>query len=102
MSQTVAFVGVGKMGANMARRLKDCGYVVTALLDVNTQAAADLAACVPVYETHQGWKQDLSGIKKFADLPELAKAYLKRLEELTGARISLVGVGPDREQTLVA
>ncbi|OYW76271.1 MAG: adenylosuccinate synthase [Verrucomicrobia bacterium 12-59-8] len=64
--------------------------------------AADLAACVPVYETHQGWKQDLSGIKKFSDLPELAKAYLKRLEELTGARISLIGVGPDREQTLVA
>ena len=43
MSQTVAFVGVGKMGANMARRLKDCGYAVTAVLDVNTQAAADLA-----------------------------------------------------------
>ena len=64
--------------------------------------AADLAACVPVYETHQGWKQDLSGIKAFSDLPPLAKAYLKRLEELTGARISLVGVGPDREQTLVA
>ncbi len=43
MSQTVAFVGVGKMGANMARRLKDCGYNVTAVLDVNTQAATDLA-----------------------------------------------------------
>ncbi len=64
--------------------------------------AADLAACVPVYETHQGWKQDLSGIRKFADLPPLARAYLKRLEELTGARVSLVGIGPDREQTLVA
>ena len=64
--------------------------------------AADVAACVPVYETHQGWKQDLSGIRKFADLPPLAKAYLKRLEELTGARVSLVGIGPDREQTLVA
>ncbi len=64
--------------------------------------AADLAACVPVYETHQGWKQDLSGIRKFTDLPELAKAYLKRLEELTGARVSLVGIGPDREQTLIA
>ena len=64
--------------------------------------AADLAACVPVYETHQGWKQDLSGIKNFADLPALAQAYLKRVEELTGARISLIGVGPDREQTLLA
>lgn len=61
----------------------------------------DIEACEPVYETHQGWKQDLSQIKNFADLPELAKAYLKRLEELTGARISLLGVGPDRNQTLV-
>lgn len=62
----------------------------------------DIEACEPIYETHQGWKQDLSQIKNFADLPDLAKAYLKRLEELTGARVSLLGVGPDRNQTLVA
>ena len=43
MSQTVAFVGVGKMGANMARRLKDCGYSVTAVYDVNREAASALA-----------------------------------------------------------
>jgi 3-hydroxyisobutyrate dehydrogenase len=42
--QTVAFVGVGKMGANMARRLKDCGYQVTAVNDVNHEAATALAA----------------------------------------------------------
>ncbi len=64
--------------------------------------AADLEACEPVYETHQGWKQDLSAIKNIDDLPPLAKAYLKRVEELTGARISLLGVGPARDQTLVA
>ena len=45
---------------------------------------------------------DLSQIKNFADLPPLAKSYLKRVEELTGARISLLGIGPAREQTLVA
>jgi hypothetical protein len=44
--------------------------------------AADLAACVPVYETPQGWKQDLSGIKKFADLPQLAKDGLEPAEPL--------------------
>ena len=44
MSQTVAFVGVGRMGANMARRLKDCGYAVTAVYDVNREAASALAA----------------------------------------------------------
>ena len=44
MSQTVAFVGVGRMGANMARRLKDCGYTVAAVYDVNREAASALAA----------------------------------------------------------
>lgn len=44
MSQTVAFVGVGRMGANMARRLKDCGYTVAAVYDVNREAARALAA----------------------------------------------------------
>jgi 3-hydroxyisobutyrate dehydrogenase len=44
MSQRVAFVGVGRMGANMARRLKDCGFVITAIHDVNREAAASLAA----------------------------------------------------------
>jgi 3-hydroxyisobutyrate dehydrogenase len=43
MSQTNAFVGVGRMGANMARRLKDCGYNVTAVYDVHTEGAATLA-----------------------------------------------------------
>src|SRR5687767_134712 len=43
MSQTIAFVGVGRMGANMARRLKDCGYSVTAVYDVYTEGAANLA-----------------------------------------------------------
>ena len=62
---------------------------------------ADIEACEPVYETHQGWKQDLSQITKFADLPPLAKAYLKRVEELAGAKIGLLGIGPAREQTLV-
>ncbi|MES2597388.1 MAG: NAD(P)-dependent oxidoreductase [Verrucomicrobiota bacterium] len=44
MSQKVAFVGVGRMGANMARRLKDCGYAVTAVYDVNRDVADGLAA----------------------------------------------------------
>jgi len=62
---------------------------------------ADMEACEPIYESHKGWKQDLSQMKSFADLPDLAKAYLKRVEELTGARISLLGIGPSRDQTLV-
>ncbi len=62
----------------------------------------DIEQCEPIYEQHQGWRQDLSGITRYADLPPLAKAYLDRLAELAGARVSLVGIGPAREQTLVA
>ncbi|MBP7948417.1 MAG: adenylosuccinate synthase [Verrucomicrobiales bacterium] len=63
---------------------------------------AALERCRPVYETHPGWKTSLSAIRKFGDLPKAARAYLDRMAELAGARISLVGVGPDREQTLEA
>ena len=44
MNKKIAFVGVGRMGANMARRVKDCGHTVSAVFDVNKAAAADLAA----------------------------------------------------------
>ena len=44
MSKKIGFVGVGRMGANMARRLKECGYQVTAVYDVNRKGAAELAA----------------------------------------------------------
>ena len=54
----------------------------------------------PVYETHKGWKQDITGIKEYDKLPENAKKYLARLEELLEIPISIVSVGPDREQTI--
>ena len=56
MNKTIAFVGVGRMGANMARRLKDLGYTITAVYDVNRPAATDLAAeldCVAPEKLHQ-------------------------------------------------
>ncbi|MEZ0389769.1 MAG: adenylosuccinate synthetase, partial [Verrucomicrobium sp.] len=61
----------------------------------------ELERCEPIYETHAGWKKDLSGLTDAADLPPLAKTYLNRLAELAGARVSLLGIGPAREQTLV-
>jgi len=61
----------------------------------------EIERCEPVYEEHEGWKTDISGITNFADLPEKAKAYLARLSELAGAPVSLLGVGPARDQTLV-
>ena len=55
----------------------------------------------PVYETHKGWMQDITKAKNWADLPENAKKYLNRLEELFEIPISIVSVGPDREQTIL-
>ncbi|MDD3435621.1 MAG: adenylosuccinate synthase [Candidatus Gastranaerophilales bacterium] len=55
----------------------------------------------PVYETHKGWKTDISNIRSFDTLPENAKVYLKRLEELFEIPISIISVGPDREQTIL-
>lgn len=54
----------------------------------------------PVYETHAGWKQDISGIREYEKLPENCRKYLERLEELLGVPVSIVSVGPDREQTI--
>lgn len=54
----------------------------------------------PVYETHAGWKTDITGMKKYDELPENAKKYLSRLEELMAVRISIVSVGPGRDQTI--
>lgn len=71
-------------------------------LTVPPPTVEQLERCVPVYETLPGWKQDISGVRKYKDLPKNARAYLSRMAELAGAPISMVGVGPDREQTLDA
>ncbi|MCF6247949.1 MAG: adenylosuccinate synthase [Desulfobacula sp.] len=60
-----------------------------------------LENCTPVYESHPGWKQDISGITDFNDLPENAKRYLARVEELSGVKIKIVSVGPGREATII-
>lgn len=54
----------------------------------------------PVYETFKGWGVNVSDIRDYSKLPENCKKYLARLEELIGAPISIVSVGPDREQTI--
>jgi adenylosuccinate synthase len=54
----------------------------------------------PVYEYFDGWREDISGCRTFADLPPNAQVYVRALEEMSGAKIWGVGVGPGREQTL--
>ena len=60
-----------------------------------------LSDCKPVYEEHPGWTDDISGIKTFNELPENAKKYLARIEELSKTPINIISVGPGREQTIV-
>ncbi len=60
-----------------------------------------LQECVPVYESHPGWKQDTSGITKFDKLPANAKKYLAKIEELSNVKIKIVSVGPEREATII-
>ncbi len=55
----------------------------------------------PVYEELPGWSEDITGARSFADLPANAQAYVARLEELMGARISVIGVGPGRDEVIV-
>jgi len=57
--------------------------------------------CAPVYETHPGWKEPTSGITDFAQLPENARRYLARMEQLAGVPIDIVSTGPDRAETIV-
>lgn len=61
----------------------------------------ELAKCQPVYEEFDGWSEDISNIKKYEDLPANAKRYLLRIEELVGVKIKLIGVGKEREQTII-
>lgn len=59
-----------------------------------------LERCQPVYETLPGWRTDVTGARKPADLPTSARRYVDRIGELLEARVSVVSVGPDREQTI--
>jgi adenylosuccinate synthase len=70
-------------------------------LEVPPATVEDMARCEPVYETLPGWNCDITAARTVGELPRNARAYLDRMSELTGLPVSLVGVGPDREQTLV-
>jgi adenylosuccinate synthase len=60
-----------------------------------------LERCRPVYEAIAGWKEDITTARKLSDLPTGARRYLDRIAEIVGLRVSVVSVGPDREQTIL-
>src|SRR4030095_3079866 len=70
-------------------------------LDLIPTGAEAVAECTPVYETLPGWQDSTVGAKSFAALPANARAYLKRIEALTGVPIAMVSTGPDRDETIL-
>lgn len=61
----------------------------------------DLAKCEPIYEELEGWSDDLTNVEKYEDLPENAKKYIAKIEELVGVSVDMVSVGPNRAQTII-
>lgn len=62
---------------------------------------SDFHHAKPIYQEFPGWTEDISGAREFSELPQNAQDYILALEEMSGARISAIGVGPEREQVVV-
>jgi adenylosuccinate synthase len=64
-------------------------------------AAEGWEGIVPVYETLPGWSESTFGVKELAKLPEAARRYIRRVEEVTGVPIDIISTGPDRTETMI-
>ncbi len=78
------------------------GYEVDGEVIENPPATiAKLARCKPVLIELDGWKEDISDVKSFEALPEAAKAYVRKIEEVTGVKVGVISVGADRSKTII-
>jgi adenylosuccinate synthase len=59
-----------------------------------------LAQCEPIYEEMAGWTEDITTVRKYEDLPLNARRYVERIVEITGVKMSIVSIGPKRDQTI--
>lgn len=84
-------------------KVKICtGYELNGKTTLDFPASLkDLEKCKPIYEELEGWTDDISHVRNFNDLPKAAKAYIHRIEELTGAKVAMIGVGAERAQVIV-
>lgn len=55
----------------------------------------------PVFETFEGWEEDISGIRKYQNLPDNAKKYVENIEDLVRTPITIIGIGPEREEVII-
>ncbi|MEV8441497.1 adenylosuccinate synthase [Actinosynnema sp. NPDC051121] len=78
------------------------GYTIDGeRVDDMPMTQTDVHHAVPVYEELPGWFEDISHCRTYEELPANARAYVEHLEEISGARMSAIGVGPGRDQTIV-
>ena len=70
------------------------------VIDSMPSTIAQFERCKPVFVELDGWKEDISHIKSFDELPVAAKNYVRKIEELTSMKVAVLSVGPDRLQTV--
>ncbi len=70
-------------------------------LDEFPSDLSQLAACTPVYESMPGWKTQTRGVRRYEDLPDAARKYIARLEEVSGVRMAIVSTGSERDDTIL-
>jgi adenylosuccinate synthase len=78
------------------------GYRVgDTVLDEMPMTQTEFHHAEPVYETFPGWEDDISSARSMEDLPKTARGYIEALESISGAPMSVIGVGPGRDETIV-
>ena len=70
-------------------------------LEIAPDAAYKLEESEPIYETLQAWDEDIQHVRNFFDLPNNARRYIHFIEDVTGVPVTMIGVGPDRDQVIV-
>ncbi|WP_244834133.1 adenylosuccinate synthase [Clostridium sp. BJN0001] len=83
-------------------KIKICtGYKFNGkIIDYFPASLEDVAKCEPIYEEFDGWDEKVADARSFDELPDTTKKYLKRISEFTGTKVSLIGVGAGRDQTI--
>ncbi len=88
-------VGLEKIGICTAYRIKG------ELTETAPLGADRYEQCEAIIEEMPGWTQNTVGITHYDELPDNAKAYIKRLEELVGVKVTIISTGPDRDETII-
>lgn len=70
------------------------------IIDYVPASLEDLAKCEPIYEEFDGWDESIANARSYEELPENAKVYLSKIEEFTDTKVSIISVGPRRDQTI--